>query len=120
MLGLPAWFASTRAQAEWNLGFSGTIASFGLVLVVLVLDQRRPGAIPFAVPADVMAACWFTSSTSFANPAVTLARAARDTFAGIRPADVPVYLLGQAPGAGLAVLVATWFAVPRVGETAQI
>ncbi len=119
MFGLPAWFVSTHARAGWNLGFSEAIATFGLVLVVLVLSQRRPGAIPFAVAAYIMAAYWFTSSTSFANPAATLARAATDTFAGIRPADVPVFLLGQALGAGLAVFVATWFPVARAGEAAR-
>lgn len=70
--------------------------------------RARPGAVPFAVGAYITAAYWFTASTSFANPAVTLARAASDTFAGIQPADVPLFLAAQVLGAGAATATFRW------------
>jgi glycerol uptake facilitator-like aquaporin len=70
--------------------------------------RSRPAAAPFAVGAYITAAYWFTASTSFANPAVTVARAATDTFAGIRPADVPAFVLAQAAGAAAATALAAW------------
>jgi glycerol uptake facilitator-like aquaporin len=74
--------------------------------------RHRPALLPFAVGAYIAAAYWFTASTSFANPAVTLARAATDTFAGIRPADVPGFIAAQMLGAGAATLLFRWLDVP--------
>jgi glycerol uptake facilitator-like aquaporin len=87
--------------AQW---WSEIVATFGLVLVVLACGRDRPWAAPFAVGGYIAAAYWFTASTSFANPAVTLARAFTTTFAGIRPEDVLAFVAAQVIGAGLAVL----------------
>ena len=91
---------------------SEAVATFGLVSVIWGCVRHRSEAVPFAVGAYITAAYWFTSSTSFANPAVTLARAVTDTFAGIRPADVPGFLAGQLIGALAATALFRWLA-PR-------
>ena len=80
------------------------IATFGLVFVILGTLRHRPQGVPAAVALYIVAAYWFTSSTSFANPAITLARALTDTFAGIAPADVPAFVAAQLLGAGAALL----------------
>jgi glycerol uptake facilitator-like aquaporin len=87
--------------AQW---WSEVVATFGLVLVVLSCDRARPWAAPLAVGGYITAAYWFTASTSFANPAVTLARGFTTTFAGIRPEDLLPFTLAQLLGAGFAVL----------------
>ncbi|MGH9943853.1 MAG: aquaporin [Pyrinomonadaceae bacterium] len=120
MFGLPTFFAAGHARHGVAQLFSEFVATFGLLSVVWGCARTRPAAlVPFAVSAYIMAACWFTSSTSFANPAVTLARAATDTFAGIRPADVPAFVLAQLFGAAAATLLFRWL-VPtlpaRAGE----
>jgi len=92
---------------------SETLATFGLLGVILGVSRTRPDAVPYAVGAYITAAYWFTSSTSFANPAVTLARALTDTFSGIRAADVPGFLIGQAVGASLAVPIFDWLHAPK-------
>ena len=84
--------------------WSEIVATFGLVLVVLSCDRERPWAAPFAVGGYIAAAYWFTASTSFANPAVTLARGLTATFAGIRPEDVAPFIVAQIVGAWLALL----------------
>jgi glycerol uptake facilitator-like aquaporin len=84
------------------------VATFGLVLVIALASKPRPEAIPMAVAAFIMSAYWFTSSTSFANPAVTFARAMTDTFAGISPQSVPLFLCGQLFGGITASLFARW------------
>ena len=78
--------------------------SFGLLLVIGGVARHKPSAVPACVAGYIAAAYWFTASTSFANPAVTIARALSDTFAGIRPVDVPGFIAGQAAGAAVAVL----------------
>jgi glycerol uptake facilitator-like aquaporin len=83
-------------------------ATFGLVLTILMTLRANAPAVPMAVGLYITAAYWFTASTSFANPAVTLARALSDTFAGIRPADVPAFILAQFLGAVLALALAGW------------
>jgi glycerol uptake facilitator-like aquaporin len=90
-------------KARWSLGlwWSEVVATFGLVLVILSCDRARPWAAPFAVAAYIAAAYWFTASTSFANPAVTLARGFTDTFAGIELNHVLPFMLAQLVGAGL-------------------
>jgi glycerol uptake facilitator-like aquaporin len=88
--------------------FSEFVATFGLLAVIFGVARRRPEAVPFAVGAYITAAYWFTASTSFANPAVTVARALTHTFSGIRPADVPGFILAQVLGGAAATLVFRW------------
>jgi glycerol uptake facilitator-like aquaporin len=92
------------------------VATFGLIVVIRGCGRRRPEAVAFAVGAYITAAYWFTASTSFANPAVTLARSVTDTFAGIRPIDAPGFVLAQVAGAGLAI-VATRALAPAPRES---
>lgn len=91
------------------------VATFGLLSVIWGCSRRRSDTVPFAVAAYIAAAYWFTASTSFANPAVTLARALTDTFAGIRPVDVPGFLFAQFAGAIVATMLFRWLvpALPR-------
>jgi glycerol uptake facilitator-like aquaporin len=112
MFGKPLFFASTHERSGSAQLTSEVVATFGLLVVIWGCSRTRPGAVPFAVGAYITAAYWFTSSTSFANPAVTLARAASDTFAGIRPADAPGFIVAQLLGAALATLLFRWL-VPR-------
>ena len=116
MFGLPLFFASTHARAGWAQVFSEFIATFGLITVIWSCRQFRPAAGPYAVGAYIMAAYWFTSSTSFANPAVTIARAATDTFAGIRPSDVPGFIAAQFGGAAAATAFVRWLGRPALRE----
>jgi len=88
------------------------IATFGLVFTILATLRARPDAVPMAVGLYITAAYWFTASTSFANPAVTLSRALTDTFSGIRPVDAPLFILAQLIGAVLAVAFAHWLLRP--------
>ena len=118
MFGLPLFFASRHARAGMRQMFSEFIATFGLVAVIWGCVRFRSAMVPFAVAAYISAAYWFTSSTSFANPAVTLARAASDTFAGIRPVDAPGFIIAQLIGAGAATLLFRWFA-PSLPNNAQ-
>ncbi|MDJ0979488.1 MAG: MIP/aquaporin family protein [Erythrobacter sp.] len=90
---------------QWTGEF---IATFGLVLTVLLLVRYRPTAIPAAVALYISSAIWFTSSTSFANPAITVARALSDTYTGIAPADAPMFIGAQLTGAVVAALLAQW------------
>jgi len=106
-----AWSQHARAGVPQIIGEA--IATFGLLAVIFGCDRRRPEAVPFAVGAYITAAYWFTSSTSFANPAVTLARSVTDTFAGIRPADVPGFIVGQAIGASAATALFRWLVPAR-------
>ena len=108
MFGLPLFFASRHVRAGGRQMFSEFIATFGLVAVIWGCVRFRPAMVPFAVAAYIMAAYWFTSSTSFANPAVTLARAASDTFVGIRPVDAPGFIIAQLFGAAAATLLFRW------------
>ena len=109
---------SRHARAGFPQVFSEGIATFGLLSVIWGCSRRRSAAVPFAVGAYITAAYWFTASTSFANPAVTIARALTDTFAGIRPIDVPGFILGQAIGAAAATALFRWL-VPQLPETAD-
>lgn len=120
MFGLPLLTVSTHVRAGAPQLFSEVVATFGLVAVILGTAARRPGAAPFAVGAYVTAAYWFTASTSFANPAVTIARAATDTFAGIRPVDAPAFIGAQLVGGAVALGVMRWFqAPPRVASSGE-
>jgi glycerol uptake facilitator-like aquaporin len=110
MFGQPLFFASHHVRAGSPQLLSEFIATFGLLSVIWGCARSRSSAVPFAVGAYITAGYWFTSSTSFANPAVTLARAASDTFSGIRPADVPGFILAQLCGAMAATLLFRWLA----------
>lgn len=105
MFSLPIFFASTKVRGGFSQFFSEWVATFGLLLVIASVAKHRPQAVPFAVGGYITAAYWFTASTSFANPAVTLARAASDTFAGIRPDDVLMFIAAQLLACGMAWLV---------------
>jgi len=113
MFGLPLFQVSGHLRPTAGEGLGEFVATFGLVLVILLLSKFRPAAIPLAVAAFITSAYWFTSSTSFANPAVTLARAMTDTFAGISPTSVPLFLSGQLAGAIAATLFARWLLRPQ-------
>lgn len=115
MFGLAAFSASQHVRSGGPQGFSEFVATFGLLAVIWGTSRSRPAIVPFAVPAYIVAAYWFTASTSFANPAVTIARAATNTFAGIRLDDVPTFLLGQVTGAAAATLLFRWL-VPLAPE----
>jgi glycerol uptake facilitator-like aquaporin len=108
MFGLPAFSASQHIRPGGGQLFSETVATFGLLAVIYGGVRRQPSAIAGTVACYIAAAYWFTSSTSFANPAVTLARAATDTFAGIRPLDVPGFVGAQLLGGGIAALLFRW------------
>jgi len=108
MFGLPLVQVSVHLRPTAGEGLGEVIATFGLVLVILLLSRFRRDAIPIAVAGFITSAYWFTSSTSFANPAVTLARATTDTFAGISPTSVPLFIGGQIVGGVAATLFARW------------
>ena len=118
MFELPLFFASRHVRHGPAQMFSEFVATFGLLAVIWGCARLRSAAVPFAVAAYITAAYWFTASTSFANPAVTLARAASDTFAGIRPADVPGFIVAQLIGAAAATMLFRWL-VPNLPESAR-
>jgi glycerol uptake facilitator-like aquaporin len=108
MFELPLFFVSRHARSGGAQMFSEFVATFGLLLVIWGCVKFRPAATAFAVATYIFAACWFTASTSFANPAVTLARTVSDTFVGVRPADAPGFILAQFLGAAAGTLVFRW------------
>jgi glycerol uptake facilitator-like aquaporin len=113
MFGLPILSISTHMRSGCAQVFSEFVATFGLLTVIWGCARSRPNAVPFAVGAYITAAYWFTASTSFANPAVTLARSLSDTFAGIRPADVAPFIAAQLAGALCATLLLEWL-IPKM------
>lgn len=108
MFGLRLFFPSHHVRSGSAQVFSEFVATFGLLAVIWGCVRFRSSAVPFAVGAYITAAYWFTASTSFANPAVTLARAATDTFVGIRVADAPLFILAQLAGAFVATMLFRW------------
>lgn len=117
MFGEPVFAASLKARSGWPQAFSEFVATFGLLAVIWGCARWRSASVPMAVAAYITSAYWFTASTSFANPAVTLARAASNTFAGIQPADVPPFILAQLLGAAAATALFRWL-VPSLSATA--
>src|SRR5499425_2051978 len=117
MFEAPIFFASRHARSGPAQAFSEFVATFGLLAVIWGCARRRSSAVPFAVAAYITAAYWFTASTSFANPAVTLARSATDTFSGIRPSDAPAFIVAQLLGAAAATGLFRWL-VPSLPEAA--
>jgi glycerol uptake facilitator-like aquaporin len=121
MFGLPAVFVSHHSRTGMAQLFSEFIATLGLVIVILAAGRLHVAVIAIAVGAYISAAYWFTASTSFANPAVTIARSLSDTFAGIRPADAPGFVLAQLAGGMAATVLFAWLMpaqpVDRVRQT---
>jgi glycerol uptake facilitator-like aquaporin len=109
MFELPIWQLSTTVRSGSGQWIAEGVATFGLVLTIIGCVTSAPASVAPAVGLYIAAAYWFTASTSFANPAVTLARALSDTFAGIAPANVAVFIVAQFIGAMIAVAVANWF-----------
>jgi glycerol uptake facilitator-like aquaporin len=108
MFGLPPFFPSHHVRAGAPMVLSEFVATFGLLAVIWGCVRSRPAATPFAVAAYIVGAYWFTPSTSFANPAVTIARSLTDTFAGIRPSDAPAFIAAQLAGAFAATAASAW------------
>jgi glycerol uptake facilitator-like aquaporin len=118
MFGERLFMRSLHGRSGAAQLFSEFLATFGLLAVIWGCSRRRSDAVPFAVAAYITAAYWFTASTSFANPAVTLARAFTDTFAGIRPSDVPAFIVAQLAGAAAATLLFRWL-IPTLPQVAR-
>jgi len=117
MFGLPLFSASQHARSGTSQVFSEFVATFGLLSVIWGCSRLRLSVVPFAVGAYITAAYWFTASTSFANPAVSLARAATNTFSGIRSIDVPGFIAAQLIGAAAATALFRWL-VPSLPSVA--
>jgi glycerol uptake facilitator-like aquaporin len=118
MFGLAVIEVSTKVRtgpAQWLSEF---VATFGLMAVIWGCSRTRASAVPFAVGAYITAAYWFTASTSFANPAVTVARALTNTFAGVRPRDVVPFVVAQMAGAMGATVLFRWM-IPAVAAEAR-
>lgn len=118
MFGEPIFMVSTHARHGLPQLISEFVATFGLLAVIWGCSRRRSAVVPFAVGAYITAAYWFTASTSFANPAVTIARSLTDTFSGIAPVDVPGFLAVQLLGAFAATWLFRWL-VPALPQTAH-
>src|SRR5207244_7744649 len=106
MFDLPTLQLSVKARTGLGQWTGEAIATFGLVLTIIGTVRHRPAAVPASVALYIVAAYWFTSSTSFANPAITIARSLSDTFAGIAPYDVPLFIVAQLAGAALGAVAA--------------
>jgi glycerol uptake facilitator-like aquaporin len=108
MFDLPVWQVSPHLRAGAGQWLGEIIATFGLLLTILGCIARAPTAVPYAVGLYITSAYWFTASTSFANPAVTIARSISGTYAGIAPSAAPAFILAQCAGMFAAVLLARW------------
>jgi glycerol uptake facilitator-like aquaporin len=108
MFELPLWQVSVTARTGQGQWLAEAVATFGLLLTIIGCGARTPGAVPYAVGLYITAAYWFTASTSFANPAVTIARSLSDTFAGIAPAGVAAFVGAQLAGMLAAVTLGRW------------
>jgi glycerol uptake facilitator-like aquaporin len=118
MFGLRWYTLSSHSRHGWALVLSEFVATFGLLSVIWGCSRLRSGAVPFAVASYITAAYWFTASTSFANPAVTIARSLSDTFAGIKVSDVPPFIAAQLAGALAATFLFRWL-VPNLSAYAD-
>jgi glycerol uptake facilitator-like aquaporin len=118
MFGERLFMLSTKVRSGPAQVLSEFVATFGLLAVIWGCSRRQSSAVPFAVAAYIAAAYWFTASTSFANPAVTVARALTDTFAGIRPVDAPPFIAAQIAGAFAATILFRWL-VPSLPAAAH-
>jgi glycerol uptake facilitator-like aquaporin len=115
MFDLPVWQFSTTIRTGTGQWLAEAVATFGLLLTIFGCVARAPAAVPYAVGLYITSAYWFTASTSFANPAVTVARSLSDTFAGIAPEGVPGFIAAQLGGMAAAVSVAGWLWVEKKG-----
>lgn len=115
MFGEPLFSASTKIRTDWHQWWSEFVATFGLLMVIWGCVRQKIAATAYLVAAYITAAYWFTSSTSFANPAVTIARATSNTFAGIRPDDIGGFIVAQLVGGLVATLVFRWL-LPRAQQ----
>ncbi|MBV9712327.1 MAG: aquaporin family protein [Ktedonobacteraceae bacterium] len=120
MFGEAVFSVSRHVRAGGAQIFSEFIATFGLLCVIWGCARLRSSAVPFAVGAYITGAYWFTASTSFANPAVTLARAASDSFAGIRPGDTPGFIIAQLAGAAAATVLFRWLVPSLATDAASV
>lgn len=120
MFGLDVVTIATTVRAGFPKILSEGVATFGLIGVVICVGRTRAAAAPFAVAAYIVAAYWFTASTSFANPAVTVGRAFSDTYAGIHPGNVGGFVFGQAIGATIGGLVFTWLVPLAAGSAVKV
>jgi glycerol uptake facilitator-like aquaporin len=118
MFGISLISVSSHIRSGPGQFISEFIATFGLLCVIWGCSRSRPSIVPFAVGGYITAAYWFTASTSFANPAVTIARSLSDTFAGIRPADVPLFIVAQFAGGIVATLLFRWL-VPDLASAGK-
>jgi glycerol uptake facilitator-like aquaporin len=118
MFELPVWQVSTTLRSGLGQWFAEFVATFGLLLTIFGCVAKVPSATAYAVGLYITAAYWFTASTSFANPAVTLARGLSDTFAGIAPGNIPAFIAAQLMGAGAALVASAFFWPGRSGEHA--
>jgi len=116
MFGEPLIQAATHIRTGLGVWTGEIVATFALLLTILGCLRTEPKAVPYAVGLIITAGYWFTSSTSFANPAVTIARSLTNSFAGIRPADAPGFIVAQIAGAAAATAVAAWLWPARGGE----
>jgi glycerol uptake facilitator-like aquaporin len=112
MFGLPILQASVHARGTVGEFIGEVVATFGVVGLILTCSDRASSAVPYGVAAYITAAYWFTSSTSFANPAVTIARSLTDTFAGIALADTPGFIAAELTGGAVAFVLFAWFLTP--------
>jgi glycerol uptake facilitator-like aquaporin len=119
MFNEPLFSPSQHVRAGSAQLFSEFVATFGLLVVIWGIGHSRPQAAPFAVGAYITAGYWFTASTAFANPAVTLARSLTNTFSGIRPMDVPGFIVAQLIGATTATVLFRWMLTPEPKSRAQ-
>jgi glycerol uptake facilitator-like aquaporin len=119
MFDLPTLQLSVKARTGLGQWTGEAIATFGLILTIIGTVRHRPTLVPASVALYIVAAYWFTSSTSFANPAITIARSLSDSFAGIAPANVPAFIAAQLLGAALAAGLASWL-FPDGGEADRI
>ncbi len=120
MFGLPLISISRHVRSGGAQFFSEFVATFGLLSTIWGCSRLRSDAVPFAVGAYITAAYWFTASTSFANPAVTIARSVTDTFTGIRPADAPLFIVAQLLGALAATFLFRWLAPGLVSQAKNV
>jgi glycerol uptake facilitator-like aquaporin len=114
MFDLPLWQVSTTVRSGPGQWLAEAIATFGLLLTIFGCLARVPTAVPYAVGLYITSAYWFTASTSFANPAVTVARSLTDTFAGIAPTGVPMFAAAQFAGMLAALLITQWLWRPKL------
>lgn len=114
MFELPVVQLSVKQRSGAAQLFSEFVATFGLITTIIATVRFAPSRVAAAVASYIVAAYWFTASTSFANPAVTVARSVSDTFAGIRPIDAPAFIIAQVCGALAGMLVTAWILSPRV------